>query len=110
MLLCVLPMIKNRYIFNLGDNGINFYSLFTPMCTYTPTTTPFKTYSHIFLNPGSILDVWGRRYVLTGADRYVLSYVRQHAEEISPKVLSSLATFFGEDEKHEPQIAAEENQ
>ncbi|XP_069995746.1 EF-hand domain-containing protein 1-like [Penaeus vannamei] len=59
---------------------------------------------------GSILDVWGRRYVLTGADRYVLSYVRQHAEEISPKVLSSLATFFGEDEKHEPQIAAEENQ
>lgn len=106
----VLPMIKNRYIFNLGDNGINFYALFTPMCTFTPTTTPFKTYSHIFLNPGSILDVWGRRYVLTGADRYVLSYVRQHAEEISPKVLSSLATFFGEDEKHEPQIAAEENQ
>ncbi|XP_037792269.1 EF-hand domain-containing protein 1-like [Penaeus monodon] len=55
---------------------------------------------------GSILDVWGRRYGITGADRYVLSYVRQHAEEISPKVLSSLATFFGE----ESQIAAEENQ
>lgn len=77
------------------------------MCTYIPTTTPFNTsLTHIFLNIGSILDVWGRRYGITGADRYVLSYVRQHAEEISPKVLSSLATFFGE----ESQIAAEENQ
>ncbi|XP_047490996.1 EF-hand domain-containing family member C2-like [Penaeus chinensis] len=59
---------------------------------------------------GSILDVWGRRYVLTGADRYVLSYVRQHAEEISPKVLSSLVAFFGEDQPPESQIAAKENQ
>lgn len=64
---------------------------------------------HIFPNIGSTLDIWGRRFVLTGADRYVLSYVRQHAEKISPKVLSSLATFFGEDEPKESQGPAEEN-
>ncbi|XP_066988435.1 EF-hand domain-containing protein 1-like [Macrobrachium rosenbergii] len=47
---------------------------------------------------GSKLDVWGRHYIITGADRHVLNYVREHENEVSPQLYSSLADFFGQAE------------
>ncbi|XP_042233318.1 EF-hand domain-containing protein 1-like [Homarus americanus] len=47
---------------------------------------------------GATLDTWGRRYTITGADRYVLNFVRQHEEKVSPQLLSSLVKFFGQEE------------
>ncbi|XP_069190607.1 EF-hand domain-containing protein 1 isoform X2 [Procambarus clarkii] len=48
---------------------------------------------------GATLDIWGRRYTITGADEYVLNYARQHEDKVSPRLLSSLINFFAQDEK-----------
>ncbi|XP_069949278.1 EF-hand domain-containing protein 1-like isoform X2 [Cherax quadricarinatus] len=48
---------------------------------------------------GATLDIWGRRYTITGGDRYVLNYARQHEDQVSPQLLASLITYFGEEER-----------
>ncbi|KAK3894187.1 hypothetical protein Pcinc_002044 [Petrolisthes cinctipes] len=44
---------------------------------------------------GSTIDIWGRQYLITGADRHVYNYTRQHEDKVSPQLLSSLLNFFG---------------
>lgn len=44
---------------------------------------------------GSPINIWGRHYLITGADRHVYNYASQHEGKVSPQLLSSLLSFFG---------------
>lgn len=44
---------------------------------------------------GSTINIWGRHYLITGADRHVYNYASQHEDKVSPQLLSSLLSFFG---------------
>ena len=47
---------------------------------------------------GAKLNVWGRIFVITGADRYVLSFAEENEERVTPQLLNSLKNLFIENE------------
>lgn len=50
---------------------------------------------------GAPLTLWGQQYLITGADRHVLNYARQHEDQVSPQLLSSLMQHFNENSHHQ---------
>ncbi|KAK8404151.1 hypothetical protein O3P69_000308 [Scylla paramamosain] len=68
----------------------------------------FYTLDDIYI--GAPLKLWGQHYLITGADKYVLNYARQHEDQVSPQLLSSLLHHFQEDtQDKEPADQEQEN-
>lgn len=69
-----------------------------------------KSYTHVprCVCPGAPLSLWGQQYLITGADRHVLNYARQHEDQVSPQLLTSLLQHFNEDTH--PQEEAQQEQ
>lgn len=59
----------------------------------------FYTLDDIYI--GAPLTLWGQQYLITGADRHVLNYARQHEDQVSPQLLSSLMQHFNENSRHQ---------
>lgn len=65
-------------------------------------------FTSFYLPPlGSTINIWGRHYLITGADRHVYNYASQHEDKISPQLLSSLLNFFGGEAKEKSSEAKE---